>query len=249
MDLDISAVARITGVTSRTLRHYDAIGLLSPAWTGHDGRRHYGETELLRLQHILVLRELEVPLDTIARIVDTDDAALTAALMRDHHVALLAQRDRFAALAETVERTITRLEKGIPMSADDMFEGFDNSRYEPEARERWGDDAVARSNAAWGSLDKDAQRAHLAEHEAIAEALGRLAAADADPEGDEAQALVARHHAWVSLFWTPGRDAYAGLGAMYVDDPRFRATYDKHGDGAAELLRDAIAVYAQTLED
>ncbi|WP_062524992.1 MerR family transcriptional regulator [Demequina rhizosphaerae] len=249
MDLDIAAVARLTGATSRTLRHYDAIGLLPPAWTGHDGRRHYGEAELLRLQHILVLRELDVPLETIASIVDTDDPALTAALMRDHHVALLARRDRFAALAETVERTITRLEKGLPMTSDDMFDGFDQSRYEPEARERWGDDAVARSNDAWKGLSPDAQRAHLAEHEAVAGALARLAAADADPAGEEAQSLVARHHAWVSQFWTPGREAYAGLGRMYVDDPRFRATYDKHGDGTAELLRDAIAVFAERLPD
>ncbi|WP_062522600.1 MerR family transcriptional regulator [Demequina silvatica] len=249
MDLDISAVARLTGVTSRTLRHYDAIGLLSPAWTGHDGRRHYGDAELLRLQHILVLRELEVPLETVASIVDTDDPALTAALMRDHHIALLTRRDRFAALAETVERTVTRLEKGLPMSTDDMFEGFDHSRYEPEARERWGDLAVEGSNAAWKWLGAEGQRAHLAEHEAIAGALARLAAEDADPSGEEVQALVARHHAWVSLFWTPGRDAYPGLGRMYVDDPRFRATYDKHGDGTAELLRDGIEVFARGLPD
>ncbi|WP_062386076.1 MerR family transcriptional regulator [Demequina iriomotensis] len=249
MDLDIASVARATGLTSRTLRHYDAIGLLPPAWTAHDGRRRYGEAELLRLQHILVLRELGVPLETIARIVDTDDAQVTAALMREHHTALLAERDRFAALAATVERSLTRIEKGLPMTADDMFEGFDHAAYEPEARERWGDDAVARSNAAWKRLAPDGQRAHLAEHEAIAEALARLATADADPAAAEVQALVARHHAWVSLFWTPGREAYAGLGRMYVDDPRFRATYDKNGDGTAALLRDAIAIHAETLPD
>ncbi|WP_062291134.1 MerR family transcriptional regulator [Demequina phytophila] len=249
MDLDISAVARLTGVTSRTLRHYDAIGLLSPAWTGHDGRRHYGDAELLRLQHILVLRELEVPLETVASIVDTDDPVLTAALMRDHHTALLARRDRFASLAETVERTVTRLEKGLPMTTDDMFEGFDHARYEPEARERWGDDAVADSNAAWKGLSAEGQRAHLAEHEAIAEALAALAAADADPASTEVQAVVARHHAWVSVFWTPGREAYTGLGRMYVDDARFRTTYDKHGDGTAELLRDGIEEFSRGLPE
>ncbi|WP_062463849.1 MerR family transcriptional regulator [Demequina soli] len=247
MDLDIAAVARLAGVTSRTLRHYDAIGLLAPAATGHDGRRRYGDAELLRLQHILVLRELDVPLDTVASIVDTDDPTLVAALMRDHHAALLARRDRYAALAETVERTLTRLEKGLPMTADDMFDGFDGARYEPEARERWGDDAVDRSNAAWRRLSPEEQRAHLAEHEAVAEALGRQAGTGAEPGSPEVQALVARHHAWVSLFWTPGREAYAGLGRMYAEDPRFRATYDKHGDGTAALLRDAIAVFAETL--
>lgn len=249
MDLDISAVARLSGVTSRTLRHYDAIGLLTPARTRHDGRRLYGEAELLRLQHILVLRELDVPLATIASIVDTQDAALTAALMRDHHGALLARRDRYSTLAETVERTITRIEKGLPMTTEDLFAGFDHERHEPEARERWGDDAVDASTAQWKRLGAEQQRAHLAEHTAIAEGIALLAAADASPDADEAQALVARHHAWVSLFWTPDAEAYRGLGAMYAEDPRFRATYDKFGDGTAELLRDAIAVFAaRTLE-
>ena len=249
MDLDISAVARLTGVTSRALRHYDAIGLLTPAATRHDGRRLYGEAELLRLQHILVLRELDVPLDTIASIVDTEYSALTAALMRDHHAALLAQRDRFAALAETVERTITRIEKGLPMATEDMFEGFDNSRYEPEARERWGDAAVDGSNARWLRMGAEGQRAHMAEHTAIAEGLARLAAHDAAPEDPAVQALVARHHAWVSTFWMPDAYAYRELGTMYVEDPRFRATYDKFGDGTAELLRAGIeAVASRALE-
>lgn len=247
--MDISELSRLAGVSSRTLRHYDAIGLLPPAWTTADGRRHYEDAELLRLQHILVLRELDVPLETIACIVDTDDAALTARFLRDHHRALLARRDRYAALAQTVETTITRIERGLPMAAADMFEGFDNARYEPEARERWGDDAVAGSNAAWASLGTEGQRRHQAEHTAIADALAALAAADTAPEDPEVQALVARHHAWVSLFWTPGRDAYVGLGAMYMDDVRFRASYDKHGDGTAELLRDAIAVFARGLSD
>ncbi|MDN4484049.1 MerR family transcriptional regulator [Demequina lignilytica] len=247
--MDISELSRLAGVSSRTLRHYDAIGLLPPAWTTPDGRRHYDEPGLLRLQHILVLRELDVPLETIASIVDTDDPALTASFLRDHHAALLARRDRYAALAETVETTLTHLETGLPMTAADMFEGFDHHRYEPEARERWGDDAVETSAAAWASLGVEGQRRHQAEHTAIAEKVARLAAAEVSPEDEELQALIARHHAWVSLFWTPGREAYEGLGRMYAEDPRFRATYDKFGDGTAELLRDAIAVYASGLSD
>jgi DNA-binding transcriptional MerR regulator len=243
-DYDISDVARVTGVTSRTLRHYDAIGLLPPAWTGGDGRRHYGPAELLRIHHILVLRELGTPLETIAAIVDTNDPALTAELLREHLAGLRAERDRYATLAATVERTIDGLEKGYTITAHDMFEGFEHEQYEPEARERWGDESIDRSNAAWRSLTPDAQRTHLAEHDAIATGLAALAAADADPGSDAVQGLVARHHAWVSLFWVPDADAYRGLGAMYVEDHRFRATYDKHGDGTAELLTRGIQVFA-----
>ena len=240
MDLDISAVARLTGVTSRTLRHYDAIGLLTPAHTGADGRRRYGNTELVRLQHILVLRELHVPLDTIAGIVDDDDPATTAARLRDHHGALLAQRDRLTTLAATVARTLTRLEKGLSMTATDMFEGFDHARYEPEARTRWGDDAVEASNARWASLGEGGRAAHLAEHREIAAALGRLATEGAQGGDARVQALVRRHRAWVSTLWTPDAQAYRELARMYVEDARFRATYDAHGEGTAELLRAGI---------
>lgn len=243
-EYDTAEVARLTGVTSRTLRHYDTIGLLTPAWTAPDGRRYYREPELLRLQHILVLRSLGTALDTIAAIVDTDDPALTAELLREHLAGLEAERDRYGRLAATVARTIDNLEQGAPLTVPDMFDGFDHEQYEPEARERWGDEAVDRSNAAWKSLDADGQRAHLAEHEAISTALAALAAADATADSPAVQELVERHHAWVSLFWEPDAEAYAGMGRMYVDDHRFRATYDKFGDGTAELLRDGIAVYA-----
>ncbi len=245
-DLDIAEVARRAGVTSRTLRHYDAIGLLTPAWTTDDGRRHYSENELRRLQHILLLRELGTPLETISRIVDTQDPSHAAALLRDHLAALEAERDRYATLAATVRRTIASLEEGTPMTADDLFEGFDHTEYEPEARERWGDEAVGRSNAAWKALGAAGQKAHQAEHDAIAKGVAAIAATDApSPTDPELQSLVARHHAWISVFWVPDREAYTGLGAMYVEDDRFRATYDKYGDGTAELLRDAIAVWAE----
>ncbi|WP_062378905.1 MerR family transcriptional regulator [Demequina pelophila] len=249
MDIDIAELARTAGVTSRTLRHYDAIGLLRPARTGPDGRRRYGEAELLRLQHILVLRELDVPLGTVASIVDTDDPALTADLLRDHHAALLARSARLATLAATVELTLDHLEKGTPMTAPDMFEGFDQSRYEPEARGRWGDDAVDRSHAAWAGLGAGGREAHLAEHAQIAAGIAGHAAAGTSPDDAAVQALVARHHAWVSAFWTPGRDAYRGLGEMYVEDPRFRKTYEKFGEGTAELLRAAIRIFADSLPD
>jgi DNA-binding transcriptional MerR regulator len=245
-DLDTSRVASIAGVTSRTLRHFDAIGLLAPAWTTDDGRRYYSEAELRRLQHILVLRELGTPLETIARILDAADPATTLALLRDHLAAVEAEAERYLTLAETIGRTIRSLEEGTPMNADDLFDGFDNSQYEPEARERWGDEAVNRSNVAWNALGPAGQKAHHAEHGAIAKGVAAIAATDApDPADPALQALIARHHAWISVFWVPDREAYTALGRMYVDDHRFRATYDKFGDGTAVLLCDAIALWAE----
>ncbi len=242
--LDIAAVARMAGVTSRTLRHYDAIGLLTPARTSSDGRRFYEQPQLLRLQHILLLRELGTPLVTIQRIVDTDESTTTTSLLRDHLSAVERERERFARLASTVAATITSLENGTAMTADEILAGFDHQQYEPEARTRWGDDAVRRSNEAWKDLGPEGRKAHLAEHTAIASGLAELKAAGASPADDAVQALVSRHHAWVSVFWRPDRASYRGLGDMYVQDPRFEATYAKHAEGLAMFLRDAIRIYA-----
>src|SRR5688572_26896539 len=100
--VDISQAARLSGVSSRTLRHYGDIGLLEPAWTAANGRRYYGQAELLRLQHILVLRELGTDLPRIASIVDAPDPETVTAHLRDHLAALVAERDRVARLATTV---------------------------------------------------------------------------------------------------------------------------------------------------
>ncbi len=245
-DYDIGRVAKMSGVTSRTLRHYGNIGLLTPAWTGPDGRRRYGEPELLRLQHILVLRELGTSLDRIATIVDSDDPSTTIALLRDHLEGLTAERERYARLAATVARTIDSLEKGKPMTTDHIFDGFDHERYEPEARERWGDDAVDRSNANWERLGEDGKKQHMRIDREIVEALGAAVRVGFTATSAEVQEIAAKHYAWVSQIWTPDTEAYRSLTQMYVDDERFKAHYDEVAPGAAELLRDAAAEFAHS---
>lgn len=248
----IGDLARLSGVTSRTLRHYDAIGLLTPRGAGPGGRRVYGRDELLRLQQILVLRELDVPLATVAEMLPdgTDPAGDAAALLerlRTHQGRLLAERDRFDRLARTVGSTITALTKGQDMAADKLYEGFDNSAYDAEARERWGDGPVDRSNAAWERLGPAGQAEHHRETAAIGAGLAAAMTDGAAPDDDRVQALVARHFAQIVVFWTPTAAAYAGLGQMYVDDERFTATYDAFAPGLAGYLRDAMAIYARSM--
>lgn len=245
--VDIAQVARLTGVTSRTLRHYDELGLLTPAWTGSDGRRHYGHAELLRLQHILVLRELGTGLDRIARIVTAESTDEVVALMRDHLHGLTAERDRYARLAATVARTIDSLEKGQPMTTPELFDGFDHKQYEPEARERWGDQAVDRSNAQWEALGEDGKRRHMRTDREIVEALGAAVRVGLPADGPDLQEVAAKHYAWVCEIWTPDAAAYRSLTQMYVDDDRFRAHYDEIAPGAAALLRDAAVVYSESI--
>src|SRR4029453_1027420 len=136
----ISEVARMSRVSSRTLRHYDQLGLLEPSHTGHNGYRYYGQPELLRLQRILLLRELGLGLETIAEVLDGQTDPLEALAV--HRKWLLAERDRLDRMSRTVDATITALSQGEKMDAENLFKDFDNNPYEAEARERWGDKAV-----------------------------------------------------------------------------------------------------------
>ncbi|PPJ30991.1 hypothetical protein C5E45_08095 [Nocardia nova] len=130
----------MSGITARTLRHYDDIGLLTPAHVGSNGYRYYDEQRLLRLQHILVLRELGLGLAEIAEAVDSEPDTLAA--LKRQYARLLAERDRLGRMAETVARTIAELEGNKEMSVqinrpENLFAGFDHTQYDDEARQRW----------------------------------------------------------------------------------------------------------------
>ncbi|GHE97903.1 hypothetical protein GCM10017776_13540 [Streptomyces griseoluteus] len=140
MDWPIAEVARMSGVTARTLRHYDEIGLLPPARIGTNGHRYYRELQLLRLQQILVLRALGLGLPEIGRILAEQVDELEA--LRGHHRRLLAERDRLDALAGTVSRTIAELEQsrkdGRAMTInrpENLFEGVTPAQYQETLRD------------------------------------------------------------------------------------------------------------------
>jgi len=238
----IGEVARLSGVTTRTLRYYDAIGLLEPVGVDPGGRRLYARAELERLQEVLVLRELGVDLATIAEVL-ADGGRLEH--LRAHLARLEAERDRFDRLADAVRRTIASLEEGEEMSAKDLYRGFDNSRYEAEARERWGDAAVEHSNARWSALGEDGQARYRSENQATTLALAEAMREGVPVDHARTQALIAEHYRQVCVFWTPDAAAYAALGRGYVEDARFTATYDAVAPGLAVYLRDAMAVFAR----
>jgi MerR family transcriptional regulator, thiopeptide resistance regulator len=235
-------LARMSRVSSRTLRHYDHVGLLPPAHTGHGGLRFYERPQLLRLQHILVLRELGLGLDDIGAVLDGE--ADEVAALRRHHDRLLAESDRLRRLAATVAATIDERRDGPTMAAEKLFDGFRDDPYAAEARERYGDTAVEAQRRA-ASWDDATAAGVQAEAAAVHRDLAAAMAAGTPVDDAGVQEIVARHHTWVSHFWTPGRDAYIGLGRLYVDDERFTATIDATAAGLAVYLRDAIAVYAE----
>lgn len=249
MAWSIAQVARMSKVTSRTLRHYDAIGLLEPARIGGNGYRYYEREQLLRLQQILLLRELGLGLDTVAEVLDGRHSPVR--VLRDHARWLAAERERLARLAETVAKTIEELEGGYRMKMEELFEGFDadrQARYEAELVERYGEgaqehiDEGKRRMEGWTKADAEE---FMAEWRSISDAYAALFDAGVAADAPEALEVTDRHHTWLCRSWTPNRESYTGLGQLYVDSPEFKAQFDAHAEGFAEYVRDAIAAYAQ----
>ncbi|HEX7002684.1 MAG TPA: TipAS antibiotic-recognition domain-containing protein [Trueperaceae bacterium] len=241
----IQQLARAAGTTSRTLRHYDQLGLLRPSRIGDNGYRYYDSAALLRLQRILLLRELGLGLPVIGQVLAGQRDA--AAALRTHLELLEVERVRLARLTETVRETIEKVERGEALMAEEMFEGFDHSRYKAEVIERWGKDAYERGDKWWRSLSEDEKRQFGQLHLDIAADFGKAMAAGREPASDEVQAIVERHYGWIKIGWQgrePSAEAYRGLAEMYVNDPRFAANYDEHGEGGAKYVRDAMNVFA-----
>jgi DNA-binding transcriptional MerR regulator len=239
-DWSIAEVARMSGVTSRTLRHYDAVGLLRPARVAADGRRHYGRAELLRLQRILLLRELGVGLPAIAEALAQGGDEI--AVLRRHRDRLEAERARLGQLVRTVDKTIESMEGGAEMTAEDLFEGFDP--YEAEARERYGDEAVDESWRRLRALTGDDAELARTGHAQVHSGLAPLHEAGVPVTDERVQDLIALHHRVTNLFWTPDAESYRNLGAMYVEDERFQQTIG--GEALTRYLAEAMAVYADT---
>jgi DNA-binding transcriptional MerR regulator len=249
MAWSIAQVARMSNVTSRTLRHYDEIGLLPPAWVGTNGYRYYEQDQLLRLQQILVMRELGLGLDAIKEIVTENRDRVE--VLKMHRGWLLAERDRYERLVRTVSRTIEELEGGENVNAKSMdhwFEGFDTAKQEElqeEARQRWGAEHVDAANAEVGGRSQEWWQR---EGRTWADQLTTLVAlidAGHQPGDPEVMDVLDGHHRWISGMWTPDRESYTGLGELYAGDPRFRANFDRTDPRLAEFLRDAMAAYAQ----
>ncbi len=239
----VGELSKLTGVTVRALHHYDELGLVLPSQRTAAGYRLYADADVRRLQQVLLLRELGLPLDEIAGALA--DRARRDELLRGHRQLLVAKRARLDAMLAAVDAT---LEKETTMPLDpkavtDMFAGFDHAQYEAEARSRWGATESfkesARRTKGYGKPEWDALNAEVA---AIYGKLVALMQAGAAPAEGAVQAAVAEHRAHIDRWFYPcSIDMHKGLGEMYVADPRFTANLDKQAPGFARFLRDAIA--------
>lgn len=254
MEYTINILAKLAGVSTRTLRYYDEVGILKPARINSSGYRIYGQAQVDRLQQIMFYRELDIGLDTIKELMNSQVFNAKEAL-REHHVKLLARREQLDILIANVEKTIEYQEGRIQMTDRDKFEGFkkdlvneNEKKYGKEIREKYGEDTVNASNQKLLNMTSEQYQ----EFERLSqEVLDTLEAAFAtkDPAGELAQRTAELHRKWLSFTWgSYSKEAHAGLAQMYVDDERFTAYYDKKQPGMAVFLRDAIYIYTGMTE-
>ena len=243
MAITVGELSRLTGITVRALHHYDEIGLVRPSQRSAAGYRLYDDADVLRLQQVLVLRELGLALDEIAGALEGDRASL----LRRHRAALVEKRGQLDAMLAAVDAALAVMEERRVMTNEDLkklFDGFDPAQYEDEAKQRWGSSpAYAESQRRTKSYGKAEWEEIKREADAI---YGKLAALMGTPVSDPAvQAAVAEHRAHITRWFYPcSEEMHRGLGEMYVADPRFTANLDKISPGFARFLRDAIAASA-----
>jgi DNA-binding transcriptional MerR regulator len=244
----VGEVAAITGVTVRTLHHYDRIGLLPPSARTPAGYRSYDEDDLLRLQRILAYRELGLALDDIAALIDDPGSDPLEHLRRQHGL-VLEQLERLRQVAAVLEKTMEAHKLGIRLTPQEMFEVFgdhDPTQYSEEVEQRWGDtDAYQESARRASAYTKEDWLRIKAEQEASGRALVEAMASGAAADSEVAMAAAEQARLLIDRWFYPcSHEMHVNLAEMYVADPRFTQTYEDMAPGLAQYVRDAIVANA-----
>jgi DNA-binding transcriptional MerR regulator len=248
----ISKLARAAGVSVRTLRYYDEIGLLKPAHVAANGYRRYGEAQALRLQEILFYREIGMSLSEIAELLDRSTDPLHR--LQAHRQVLAKEVAATVERLALLDRTIAHLKGDAEMALEDLYKGFSDEKqaeYETWLIDSYGPDMadhIARSKAAIAELP-EGMEASMAELQEIEAGLVALKNDGHRPEQQTAHDLLERHRALMGRLW--GRDctpeAMAGLADMYQSHPEFVARYERLAPKFSTWLPDAMRAHALRL--
>lgn len=250
MEYSIQELSRLAGVSTRTLRYYDEIGLLKPCGMSGSGWRIYGSEAVDQLQQILFYRELGVKLTVIDGIIHGENFDRKQAL-QEHLKAVIEERKRLECLIVNLNNTIAAEEGRFKMLDKDKFQGFkkdlidkNEKQYGKETREKYGDAVVEESNAKLMGLSEEAYRTMEAAGKELQELLEQAVKNQDAPEGSAGRRAAGLHKQWLSYTWPQySKEAHAGVVEMYLADERFTAYYDKQVPGCAGFLRDAVLAY------
>ena len=244
----VGTVARMSGVSVRTLHHYDEIGLLPASGRTESGYRLYADTDLERLRRILFYRELDFGLDEIARILEDQQAGDDDHLRRQHRM-LRERQARTAGLLRALEQEMEARQMGIKLTPEEQFEIFGTDTFEEhqqEAEQRWGDtDAWKQSQRRTAAYTKEDWVRIKAEADANIQAFAAAIEAGEPADGPVARALAEEHRQHISRwFYECGYDMHRNLAAMYISDPRYTKTWDDIAEGFSQYVHDAILANA-----
>jgi DNA-binding transcriptional MerR regulator len=246
----VKQLARLAGVSVRTLHLYDQLGLLKPSVRTESRYRRYGETELLRLQQILFYKVLDFPLKEIGPILDDPDFDLLKAL-EEHKQSLITKRDHLTTLLNTIDKTVNHLKNKTMSNYEELYEGMPKEQaeaYRNEAIDKWGEDVVLRSEKALLEMPKLDIEQLKADQKDIAQKLSSLV--NKNPESEAVQEQIARHYANIRSFWgvTDPTDlkieTYKGLANLYIADERYTTVEEKTNPAFAAFMHKAMMSFA-----
>ncbi len=242
----VKQVAELSGITIRTLHHYDEIGLLKPAMRSEKKYRYYDEDNLLRLQQILFYRELDFSLAQTRAILDDPEFDFIKALEK-HREALVQRHKQTGSLIQTLDQTLEKIkgDQKMAFKDKDLYQGFDQEkidRWNKEVDEKYDPEKVAESRRNVGKMSRRQYAKVQKQGERVTRAISE--AMDKGARSTEIQALIKEHHAWIENFYTCPGEMYKGLGQLYIENPEFTAYYEKIKPGLADFMCDAMGFFA-----
>lgn len=248
MAYTVNKLAKLSGVSVRTLHFYDEIELLKPAYYGENNYRYYEEEQLLMLQQILFFRELGFSLGDIQRIISSDDFNRIEAL-ESHRNVLRQNLDRTQNLLKTIDKTIAHLKGEMKMKTEEFYYGFDSEKQKQFEKELVKKGVLSQEfvneckeiRKDWSEEDK---ANFLREGEEINRAFVVAIQKQLKASSNEVQALVRRQYAWITLHWTPTKEEYIALGQLY-QTPEFKKFYDHHHPELLMFLVEAMKIFAE----
>lgn len=252
MEYTIKSLAQLAGVSVRTLRYYDEIGLLKPCRINSSGYRIYGEEEVDLLQQILFYKSMDMRLENISNIIYNQDFDICNAL-EEHYNKLILQKEQIERLILTVEKTFAYKRGEKVMKNKEKFECFKKEilnenevKYGEESRKKFGKDIVEESNKKFLNLSqsdfKEMQNTEIDMFNALSKVIESK-----NLYSKEAKDVYEKHRDWLKFSWTKYKpEMHIGLAKMYINDERFSKYYnDKLGEEATQILHDCIIKYAK----
>lgn len=247
MAYTINKLAKLSGVSIRTLHYYDEIGLLKPAYVGENNYRYYAEAELLQLQQILFYREVGFSLNDIKRIMTAPDFDRLTAL-ESHRKQLAKNLDQTKMLIETVDKTIAHLKGNKVMNIEEIFQGFTAEKqkmYQDFLVEKGvKKDVIDQANMNVKNWSKEEWQAYKRKGDQVHTDLIAAINNGLTADSPQVQQIIQRHYLLTKQFWTPNRDTYIGLSEFYGSHEDFIKFYQDLHPKLLSFLQEAMRVYA-----